>query len=167
MANKFDSFLKDTDLNKKFLLWNKWNFTPKVVGEVRKQCFLIVFLDQHSSGTVSSRMKKFPIIFFCLKYVPSGEPTIIQTDQSHSPFLCKAKHQKRSRSQDTCSAPSLSTQRFCRLNSHFFWTCWREKCHYSEQPREESGENKKKKIKKKPTKKPKPHKTNQNLGYWK
>lgn len=43
MDNKFDLFLKDTDLNKKSLFWNKLNFTTKEVGEVRKQFFPNLF----------------------------------------------------------------------------------------------------------------------------
>lgn len=108
MANKFDLFLKDIDLNKKFLLWNKLNFTTKEVGEVRKQFFPHIFSWSAQQWHSQFQDEEVLSYFFCLKHVPSGELAIIQTDESCSPFLCEAKHQKWSRSQHPCSTLSLS-----------------------------------------------------------
>lgn len=73
---------------------------------MREKNYFFFFLDQHSSGTVSYRMKKFSVL--SETDIPSGELAIRQANKNHSPFLCEAKHQKLHRSQDTCSIPSLS-----------------------------------------------------------
>jgi len=59
------------------------------------------------AGSVTG-WRSFQFFFLSEADIPSGELTIRQTNENHSPFLCKAKHQKLHRSQDTCSTPSFS-----------------------------------------------------------
>lgn len=154
MANKFDSFLKDTDLNKKFLLWNKWNFTTKEVGEVRKQ-FLphLFFLISTAVAQSVPGWRSFQL-FFSVWNRCSLWRSCHHTDRGEpQPFPVWGKASKVIQvSRYLLNSQPLSTQRFCHTNSHFPWECWREKCH-PEQAHEASGESSKK--------------TNQNLGYWK
>lgn len=133
MANKFDLFLKDTDLNKKFLLWNKLNFTTKEVGEVRKQFFPHLFFSITTAVAQSvPGWRSFQLFFSVWNMFPlENSPSYRQ--MRAAALSCARQSIKSDPGLKIFVQLPVSTQRFCHLKSYFLWACWREKCHSLEQ----------------------------------